>query len=113
MIGAVLKTASSGHADLERELIFFKRNRHRMGYYESRSRTLIAGSGTVETANKVLVTQRIKRSGMRWTLDGSILFTDQIVKLTSMYVVKAPRDRRSNLVWDRRVGISDPVSTTV
>ncbi len=27
-IGAVLKTASSGHADLERELAFFKLNRH-------------------------------------------------------------------------------------
>ncbi len=68
-IGVLLKTASSDHADLERELAFFKRNRHRMGYHELRSWTLIVGSGTVEAANKVLVTQRMKRSGMR-TVDG-------------------------------------------
>ncbi len=41
-----------------------------MGYHELRSRTLIVESGTVEAANKVPVTQRMKRSGMRWTVDG-------------------------------------------
>ncbi len=70
MIGVLLKTASSGHADLERELAFFKRNHHRMSYHELRSRTLIVGSETVEAANKVPVTQRMKRLGMRWTVDG-------------------------------------------
>ena len=28
------------------------------------------GSGVVEAANKVLITQRPKRSGMRWKIDG-------------------------------------------
>ena len=70
LIGTLLKTASSSHADLERELAFFKRNRHRIDYRKLRSRTLIVGSGTVEAANKVPVTQRMKRSGMRWTVDG-------------------------------------------
>ena len=30
-------------------------------------------------------------------------FTDQFVKMTSLYVVKAPLDWCSNLAWDHRV----------
>ena len=33
-------------------------------------RGLAIGSGVVEAANKILVTQRMKRSGMRWRIPG-------------------------------------------
>ena len=45
---------------------YFRNNRHRMGYAEAKARHLPIGSGVVEAACKTLVTQRLKRSGMRW-----------------------------------------------
>ena len=47
-------------------LRYFRRNRHRMRYAETQARHLPIGSGIVEAACKTLVTQRLKRSGMRW-----------------------------------------------
>ena len=45
---------------------YFRNHRHRMRYAESKARRLPIGSGVVEAASKTLVTQRLKRSGMRW-----------------------------------------------
>jgi hypothetical protein len=45
---------------------YFRRNRRRMAYAEAKSQHLPIGSGVVEAACKTLVTQRMKRSGMRW-----------------------------------------------
>ena len=45
---------------------YFRRNRHRMRYADTQVRHLPIGSGVVEAACKTLVTQRLKRSGMRW-----------------------------------------------
>ena len=47
-------------------LRYFRRNRHRMHYADTQARHLPIGSGVVEAACKTLVTQRLKRSGMRW-----------------------------------------------
>ena len=47
-------------------LRYFQRNRHRMRYAETQARHLPIGSGVVEAACKTLVTQRLKRSAMRW-----------------------------------------------
>ena len=47
-------------------LRYFRRNRHRMRYSHNQARDLPIGSGVVEAACKTLVTQRLKRSGMRW-----------------------------------------------
>lgn len=57
---------------IARELAFFRnnRNRKRMRYAEMAERGLPIGSGIVEAACKTLVTQRLKRSGMRWREDG-------------------------------------------
>jgi hypothetical protein len=49
------------------ELIFFKRNRRLMRYPEFVARGFPIGSGPVEAAAKVIVKQRMCRSGMRWT----------------------------------------------
>ena len=41
-----------------------------MRYAELSNRNLPIGSGVVEAACKTLVTQRMKRSGLRWRHDG-------------------------------------------
>ena len=53
-------------------LRYFRRNRHRMRYADTQARHLPIGSGVgvVEAACKTLVTQRLKRSGMRWRRPG-------------------------------------------
>jgi hypothetical protein len=48
------------------ELGYFRRNRRRMRYESWARRYLPIGSGVTEAACKTLVTQRMKRSGMRW-----------------------------------------------
>ena len=55
---------------LQTELTYFRRNRERMNYAEMKADNLPIGSGVVEAACKTLVTQRLKRSGMRWGIDG-------------------------------------------
>ena len=52
-------------------LRYFRRNRHRMRYADTQARHLPIGSGVVEAACKTLVTQRLKRSGMRWRRAGA------------------------------------------
>jgi hypothetical protein len=52
------------------ELKYFVRNRDRMRYAALTARHLPIGSGVVEAACKTLVTQRMKRSGMRWRHEG-------------------------------------------
>ena len=49
---------------------YFRGNRHRMRYAEAKAQGLPIGSGVVEAACKTLVTERLKRSGMRWGLRG-------------------------------------------
>lgn len=56
---------------LKTELKYFRRNRHRMGYAQAKTEKLPIGSGVVEAACKTLVTQRLKRSGMRWRHRGA------------------------------------------
>ena len=59
----------SKHPNQERiaqVLGYFRTNRHRMGYADAKAQGLPIGSGVVEAACKTLVTERLKRSGMRW-----------------------------------------------
>lgn len=51
---------------IKKELKYFRRNRRRMKYATMAQRHLPIGSGVTEAACKTLVTQRMKRSGMRW-----------------------------------------------
>ena len=54
--------------ELDRELAFFRKNRRRMRCAELADEAMGIGSGVVEAADKVLVAQRMKRSGMRWRI---------------------------------------------
>ena len=60
----------AARAAIERELAFFRKHRKRMRYRDLSDRGIAVGSGVVEAANKTLVTQRMKRSGMRWRIAG-------------------------------------------
>ncbi|MCY4592532.1 MAG: hypothetical protein OXE86_18650 [Alphaproteobacteria bacterium] len=63
-------TAKTGRAEFGRELAFFRKHRHRMRYHVLKEEGIAIGSGVVEAANKVLVTQRMKSSGIRWWIAG-------------------------------------------
>ncbi len=49
---------------------YFINNRDRMDYAAYRAENLMVGSGIVEATNKLLVTQRLKGSGMTWSMSG-------------------------------------------
>ena len=74
---AALKLSAKRHhttdPDLspERLLSYFEDNRQRLGYVEALRRNLPIGSGTVESAGRHIVQQRLKQSGMRWSLQGA------------------------------------------
>lgn len=55
----------------ERLLGYFEENRIRLGYAEALKRKLPIGSGVVESAARHIVQQRLKQSGMRWSLQGA------------------------------------------
>lgn len=51
---------------LHKAVAYFREHRHRMPYARLQAQQLPIGSGVVEAACKTLVSQRLKRSGMRW-----------------------------------------------
>lgn len=50
---------------------YFETNEHRMRYRQFREQGMMIGSGPVEAGCKVVVGQRLKRAGMRWTQAGA------------------------------------------
>jgi hypothetical protein len=56
---------------VRRELAYFRKHKTRMRYAELTAKGLMIGSGVVEAACKTLVTQRLKQSGMRWSVSGA------------------------------------------
>jgi hypothetical protein len=61
--------------ELDTALGYFENNAPRMRYRWFRSRGLFTGSGTVEAACKAVIGQRLKLSGMRWTVAGAHAIT--------------------------------------
>jgi hypothetical protein len=55
----------------EGELHYLEKNKHRMRYAEFRARGLFVGSGVVEAGCKTVIGQRLKQSGMEWSLRGA------------------------------------------
>lgn len=56
---------------LEREIGYFEKNRDRMRYSEFRRQGLFIGSGVVEAGCRTVIGQRLKQSGMHWTVRGA------------------------------------------
>ena len=61
-----LRTRYPRRQAIHTALAYFREHRHRMPYAHLRAQNLPIGSGVVEAACKTLVSQRLKRSGMRW-----------------------------------------------
>jgi hypothetical protein len=78
VIGALcrLRTRYPHRQAIHKALAYFREHRHRMRYGNLRAQNLPIGSGVVEAACKTLVSQRLKRSGMRWrTAGGQAILT--------------------------------------
>jgi len=55
----------------EREIGYFEKNKGRMRYADFRKRGLFVGSGVLEAGCRTVVGQRLKHSGMHWTVRGA------------------------------------------
>jgi hypothetical protein len=66
---------------LAETLQYLRNNRHRMDYPHYQANGWLIGSGTVESACKTVVGQRLKLAGMRWGADG----TDALCHLRALF----------------------------
>jgi len=64
------RSKTKKNPEIEAELKYLQRNRRKMNYFELKQNNLPIGSGVVEAACKNLIGARMKKSGMRWTIDG-------------------------------------------
>jgi hypothetical protein len=60
----------------EQAYTYLKKRSHWMRYTHYRSQRLPIGSGVTEAACKTVFTQRLKRSGMSWTISGGQVIVD-------------------------------------
>ncbi|MGH3221069.1 MAG: hypothetical protein ACRDPY_20645 [Streptosporangiaceae bacterium] len=76
-IGAIVSAArafslaGAKAGELDTALGYFENNAHRMRYKHFRSLGMFVGSGTVEAGCKAVIGQRLKLSGMHWTVPGA------------------------------------------
>jgi len=64
------RSITKKNPEIEAEIKYLQQNKTRMNYFEFRLKGLPIGSGVVEAACKNLIGARMKKSGMRWTIDG-------------------------------------------
>lgn len=57
--------------EIEESVGYFEVNRQRMKYAEWIKQGLFVGSGVIEAGCKTIIGQRLKQSGMRWTVKGA------------------------------------------
>jgi hypothetical protein len=63
--------AETAHGELRKATEYFKTNAERMRYGRFRQQGLFVGSGVVEAGCRTIVGQRLKQSGMHWTVRGA------------------------------------------
>jgi hypothetical protein len=67
-----LKTTNEELAhQISKEAGYFERNKKRMRYPHFRSQKIFVGSGVVEAGCRTVIGERLKRSGMFWTVRGA------------------------------------------
>ena len=79
---------------VEAELHYLEKNKDRMRYAEFRAQGFFVGSGVVEAGCKTVIGQRLKQSGMEWSLRGA----NAIIALRCMM-----RSNRFEDYWESRV----------
>lgn len=62
---------AAAREEVAKSIGYFETNRERMRYAEFRKQGLFVGSGVIEAGCKRIVGQRLKQSGMRWTVRGA------------------------------------------
>jgi hypothetical protein len=71
----LLRSFPAPHPDLAETLRtaadYFERNAERMRYPHFRQQKLFIGSGVIEAACRAVIAQRLKLSGMFWTVRGA------------------------------------------
>lgn len=68
---ALLPKAQDAMKDARKEIAYLNKNKERMRYDHYREQHLFIGSGVIEAGCKHLVGQRLKQSGMEWTVRGA------------------------------------------
>jgi len=74
LLGAIRRLKSTQpdrQAAIDKAIHYFQTNADRMRYARFRRQGLFVGSGVVEAGCKMIVGQRLKQSGMRWTVRGA------------------------------------------
>ena len=64
-------STESGKEICERESNYFEKNKERMRYDEFRRQGFFVGSGVLEAGCRTVIGQRLKQSGMHWTVKGA------------------------------------------
>ena len=67
------KRFANKHEEARQAVTYFSNNSQRMSYDIFRAQGYLIGSGTIESGCKQIVTQRLKRSGAQWTVEGAVL----------------------------------------
>lgn len=70
-IGRISPFTEHGKEVCEKEISYFQKNTKRMRYNEFRKQGLFVGSGILEAGCKTVIGQRLKQSGMHWSLKGA------------------------------------------
>lgn len=78
----------------EREISYFDKNKERMRYDDFRRQGLFVGSGVLEAGCRTVIGQRLKQSGMHWTVKGA----NSIIALRCLLLSNRWED-----FWDYRV----------
>jgi hypothetical protein len=97
------------------QLTYFRNQRHRMYYAEYIRNGLPIASGVMEASCKTLVTQRLKQSGMSWTLAGgqAILTLRSLIqsdRWQSAWELLRADFRKTVTIRDMRQALPDVVS---
>lgn len=64
-------TTDEEKEEIEKQISYFEKNKERMRYKKFRDQGLFIGSGVVEAGCKNVIGQRLKQSGMHWTVKGA------------------------------------------
>ena len=67
------KCLASKHDEARQAFTCFSNNSQRMRYDVFRAQYYLIGSGTIESGCKQIVSQRLKRSGAQWIVEGAVL----------------------------------------
>lgn len=79
-----------------REIGYFEKNKGRMRYADFRKRGLFVGSGVLEAGCRTVIGQRLKQSGMHWTVRGA----NNIIALRCSIMSNRWED-----FWEHRVAV--------